>query len=1364
MKRLFLALTGWLLCLTLYAQSPQYQLQYWFDGDYASHVTSSNASGVWQTPLEIGHLSAGFHTLYLHFQDTSGRWSSPRSYMFYKTCGSASSSGLNYACWFDQEDTIRNTGTINGSILLDVSAFSNGFHIINVMIGEERNASLRSFMFYKIQMQDSADTALTYICWFDEDYASRTSGEIGSGNLLFDVSSLSDGFHNANILLGSGRAASVQSWIFYKMPDYGVISDSVELIWHYSIDGREFTALTVTPTNRLIHLDLDVDNLRPGLHSISYYMTTSNGKVSELNTSYFYRTGTGIARYEYWFNGDDAGKTVVNIQPQDTMRLITMLQVPSLPIRSTCFEFDPNEGTPVIYAKNDVTFRFWTKDSRYVDHQSYYVDEYVKDTVIADTLIPHISGHCSLIAPIANNIRWYMINGQIGDSIAVKTSRSSMLQLFAPSGEEVYSASDLKSIEFGGCNMFEDGYYYLAVHDVAPSSDSLTVYYQHIGKFAVLAHSPDNIGNLAGSYFDMELFGNGMMQLDSVWLTQGSKSLTADTIVPLGRTKAIVTFHIADSMPNGMYSASFRFRDILNAETIVLNNAILFEPVNWGEIKVSYNMPSRMAKPYPVVITLENSGNIDLTYIPLNIAYTEPERIAKGDYNSFSIEFGNFYSDVPLDWDTAGYEIGTTTDNLFGRHINGGMVFLYIPILHAHEKKDLELLVRAAAHERFNLYAWTGRSLEECIRDSLAASPKKRSDSKDVETSQRTTERAYNMLDFADRVDDVADFVPHEATQNALQAATTSIRVGLTISRYHNDLGRARDQAVLDDYGVDPSDPLYEDIQNNYARMPSYAAIWGFGDDGEHEDTADRDRRIADLTRAQRQMAQQPTPHPGDGCMVHVVVPGDPNDIIGYIAESGSHYIRRGITNVSYEIEFENDTSLASAAAHTIWVRDTLDETKFNFSSFNWTGIRIGDHSINVDGGYHTVKTIDLRPDLNVVAQVNLDYNATSGIAIATITSLDPMTLEPTTDPDQGALPVNYIGNGVGSVSYDIELLDNLSDGTSVTNRASIVFDNEDAIMTPIWTNTMDLVDPESYITHAVTIDDSTTLYFNGTDDRSGVWRYTLHGRKETTQEWTIIANNIEDSLYQVSVDDTMVYYMVTATDSAGNMEVKTVEREYPVTEEEATYFYITVNADAQQGTVTGGGRKRQYRNITLTATPNYGYHFIEWSDGDTNNPRVINVVGDTVLTALFDVNQYRIEVVSDDWNAGIVYGSGLFDYLTTDTLNAIASGNYHFTEWSDGNTDNPRILTVTEDIALIGYFAQTTTPTTTDYAIYADGNSIVAKGFDGNTVTLYDVAGNVLATNTAPVGTPLRFESLNTGIYYVKIGVLPIRMKVEVQ
>ena len=61
---------------------------------------------------------------------------------------------------------------------------------------------------------------------------------------------------------------------------------------------------------------------------------------------------------------------------------------------------------------------------------------------------------------------------------------------------------------------------------------------------------------------------------------------------------------------------------------------------------------------------------------------------------------------------------------------------------------------------------------------------------------------------------------------------------------------------------------------------------------------------------------------------------------------------------------------------------------------------------------------MDLRPAINVIAQVSLSLDEEKGAAVWMIESLDPMSMEPTDDVMQGVLPVNVNGNGQGELAF----------------------------------------------------------------------------------------------------------------------------------------------------------------------------------------------------------------------------------------------------------------------------------------------------------------------------------------------------------
>ena len=132
--------------------------------------------------------------------------------------------------------------------------------------------------------------------------------------------------------------------------------------------------------------------------------------------------------------------------------------------------------------------------------------------------------------------------------------------------------------------------------------------------------------------------------------------------------------------------------------------------------------------------------------------------------------------------------------------------------------------------------------------------------------------------------------------------------------------------------------------------------------------------------------------------------------------------------------------------------------------------------------------------------------------------------------------------------------------------------------------------------------------------------------------------------------------------------------------------YTVSLSCDTNKGTVTGSGEYDENANVTIEAIANEGYHFVKWSDGNTENPRTIVVTEDVELTAEFAINQYEVNVTAGE--NGYVKGSGTYNYGTEVTIEAIANEGYHFVEWSDGNTENPRTIVVTEDVELMAEFA----------------------------------------------------------------------------
>ena len=151
--------------------------------------------------------------------------------------------------------------------------------------------------------------------------------------------------------------------------------------------------------------------------------------------------------------------------------------------------------------------------------------------------------------------------------------------------------------------------------------------------------------------------------------------------------------------------------------------------------------------------------------------------------------------------------------------------------------------------------------------------------------------------------------------------------------------------------------------------------------------------------------------------------------------------------------------------------------------------------------------------------------------------------------------------------------------------------------------------------------------------------------------------------------------------------------------------YRVSVSAGAG-GAVSGGGTYAYGTNANLTATPNTGYRFVRWSDGNSSPNRTITVTSDMSFSAEFAINQYTVNVTAG--TGGTVSGGGTYNHGATATLTAIPQSGYYFVRWSDGNTSATRTISVTSTVSLSAVFeANSYTVQTIIYSL----NPIIESG-----------------------------------------------------
>ena len=126
---------------------------------------------------------------------------------------------------------------------------------------------------------------------------------------------------------------------------------------------------------------------------------------------------------------------------------------------------------------------------------------------------------------------------------------------------------------------------------------------------------------------------------------------------------------------------------------------------------------------------------------------------------------------------------------------------------------------------------------------------------------------------------------------------------------------------------------------------------------------------------------------------------------------------------------------------------------------------------------------------------------------------------------------------------------------------------------------------------------------------------------------------------------------------------------------------------------------------VRLTATENFGYDFVNWTNAagevlSTEPVFALTVTADSTVTANFaQVNTYELKLNVDGANDYMVkinpaptvvdgkymYEEGTAVQLTADQYDGLVI----FTNWSDGETNSSKLVSMTEDIDITAYYAE---------------------------------------------------------------------------
>ncbi|MFP4042660.1 MAG: InlB B-repeat-containing protein, partial [Bacteroidales bacterium] len=160
-------------------------------------------------------------------------------------------------------------------------------------------------------------------------------------------------------------------------------------------------------------------------------------------------------------------------------------------------------------------------------------------------------------------------------------------------------------------------------------------------------------------------------------------------------------------------------------------------------------------------------------------------------------------------------------------------------------------------------------------------------------------------------------------------------------------------------------------------------------------------------------------------------------------------------------------------------------------------------------------------------------------------------------------------------------------------------------------------------------------------------------------------------------------YEFVNWTDEDDEIVSEETEFNYKTSNEDMTFtanfeeiptYSLTLVAEPEEGgEVQGSGEYQEDEEVTLTAIPNEGYEFVNWTDEDDEivseetefNYKTSNE--DMTFTANFEeIPTYSLTLVAEPEEGGEVQGSGEYQEDEEVTLTAIPNEGYEFVNWTD--------------------------------------------------------------------------------------------------
>ena len=232
-----------------------------------------------------------------------------------------------YEYWLDngyQSRTVVANSATDVALNLDISNLKPGLHYFNVRAQGQSNqwGGLSRYLFFIREEADPTASFMTkYEYWLDNNYSGRTvvNGAATDVALNLDISNLKPGLHYFNVRAQgkSGQWGGLSRYLFFIREEADPTASSMTK-YEYWLDNNYSERIVVNGAATDVALNLDISNLKPGLHYFNVRAQGKSGQWGGLSRYLFFireeadANASFMTRYEYWQDNNYSNRTVVN--------------------------------------------------------------------------------------------------------------------------------------------------------------------------------------------------------------------------------------------------------------------------------------------------------------------------------------------------------------------------------------------------------------------------------------------------------------------------------------------------------------------------------------------------------------------------------------------------------------------------------------------------------------------------------------------------------------------------------------------------------------------------------------------------------------------------------------------------------------------------------------------------------------------------------------------------------------------------------------------------------------------------------------------------------------------------------------------